>query len=476
MTMDMNENAGHNDSSAHVQKYAFCHAHTPDHAKSKLNLKDFEDARHKMKEARKALAKKRSSAPVVLIPTIPPDRIQEIASMVHMQKKKDFLDRLVAYWTMKRKYRNGVPLLRRLQSQGNHHGFIQRNGIEGSPDTSELYRQLKYWQCLRQDLERARLLCELVRKREKLKAAYVKICEQVVMLQVNPLEAVLTKLLDALEARDTSEIFREPVNTNEVPDYLDIVTHPMDLGTMRTKLKSYTHLDQLQTDFDLMIQNCLAYNNKDTVFYRAGIRMRDQATPLFQQAREALAKEGLLDSSQSDCKDHVEKEVEEELHQLLAAAPCEAIVQKLLILADKSQVLKNPAYRTKKIKQIRLEISRMRKAIQKARIQAVSKTCIFLSFQSYLLKICIHSFFSVTMPVWVPILKRKMMRKWKKIIMLKIWMLIFQPHPLNLMPSLTYSNSNKRKMLNQHQNAVENLHAMHNGLGNSMLHDIIIII
>lgn len=72
----------------------------------------------------------------------------------------------------------------------------------------------------------------------------MKICEQVVMLQVNPLEAVLTKLLDALEARDTSEIFREPVNTSEVPDYLDIVNHPMDLGTMRAKLKAYTHLDR----------------------------------------------------------------------------------------------------------------------------------------------------------------------------------------------------------------------------------------
>uniref|UniRef100_A0A1A9W124 Peregrin n=1 Tax=Glossina brevipalpis TaxID=37001 RepID=A0A1A9W124_9MUSC len=372
MTMDVNEGGAHSDSSVHVQKYAFCHAHTPDNAKAKLNLKDFEDARHKMKEARKALAKKRSSAPVVLIPTIPPERIQEISSMVHMQKKKEFLDRLIAYWTLKRKYRNGVPLLRRLQSQGNNHGVIQRNGIEGSPDTSELYRQLKYWQCLRQDLERARLLCELVRKREKLKAAYVKVCEQVVMLQLNPLESVLTKLLDALEARDTSEIFREPVDTSEVPDYLDIVTHPMDLGTMRNKLQSgqYSHLDQLQADFDLMIQNCLAYNNKDTVFYRAGIRMRDQAAPLFQQVRSDLAREGLLDNSQSDHVDHVEHEVEEELQRLLASSPCEAIVQKLLILADKSQVLKNPSYRTKKIKQIRLEISRMRKSIQKARIAA----------------------------------------------------------------------------------------------------------
>ncbi|XP_067632204.1 bromodomain-containing protein homolog isoform X2 [Eurosta solidaginis] len=368
MTMDTVKD-GHNDSSVHVQKYAYCHAHTPPDAKLKTNQKEVEDTRMKMKEARKALAKKRSTAPVVLIPTIPPNRVQEISSMVHMQKKKDFLDRLIAYWTLKRQYRNGVPLLRRLQSQGNNHGVIHRNG---TPDTKELYKQLKYWQCLRQDLERARLLCELVRKREKLKAAFVKICEQVVMLQVNPLDAAMTKLLDTLEAKDTSEIFREPVDTVEVPDYLDIVKHPMDLGTMRTKLKQgqYTSLEQLEIDFDLMIQNCLAYNNKDTVFYRAGIRMRDQAAPLFHQVRKELEREGLLDNTRAEQQDHVEQEVEDELKILLEAKPCEEIVQKLLILADKSQVLKNPVYRTKKIKQIRLEITRMRKAMQKAKVAA----------------------------------------------------------------------------------------------------------
>ncbi|EDX15416.1 GD15310 [Drosophila simulans] len=371
MTMDTVKD-GHNDSSMHVQKFAYCHAHTPADAKLKMNVPDFEDTRHKMKEARKALAKKRSTAPVVLIPTIPPDRVQEIATMVTMQRKKEFLDRIIAYWTLKRHYRNGVPLLRRLQSQGNNHGVIQRNGIEGSPDTGELYRQLKYWQCLRQDLERARLLCELVRKREKLKVAFVRISEEVVMLQLNPLEAALNKLLDALEARDSMQIFREPVDTSEVPDYTDIVKQPMDLGTMRAKLKEcqYTSLEQLEADFDLMIQNCLAYNNKDTVFYRAGIRMRDQAAPLFVQVRKELQRDGLLARSQRYHVDHVEEEVEQELRLLLAAPASEDIVQKLLILADKSQVLKNPTYRTKKIKQIRLEISRMRKSLQKARFAA----------------------------------------------------------------------------------------------------------
>lgn len=130
MTMDTVKD-GHNDSSVHVQKYAYCHAHTPADAKLKTNQKEVEDTRMKMKEARKALAKKRSTAPIVLIPTIPPNRVQEISGMVHMQKKQQFLDRLIAYWTLKRQYRNGVPLLRRLQSQGNNHGVIHRNGIEG---------------------------------------------------------------------------------------------------------------------------------------------------------------------------------------------------------------------------------------------------------------------------------------------------------------------------------------------------------
>lgn len=73
-----------------------------------------------MKQARKMLAKKRGTVPVILIPTIPPERIQEIGSLVTIQKKSQFIQRLIAYWTLKRQFRNGVPLLRRLQSaQGN---------------------------------------------------------------------------------------------------------------------------------------------------------------------------------------------------------------------------------------------------------------------------------------------------------------------------------------------------------------------
>ena len=50
--------------------------------------------------------------------------------------------------------------------------------------------------------------------------------------ELRPLESTLRTLLDAFKAKDTNDVFGQPVNTEEVPDYLDIVTHPMDLSTM----------------------------------------------------------------------------------------------------------------------------------------------------------------------------------------------------------------------------------------------------
>ncbi|KAI9318354.1 Bromodomain-containing protein [Dichotomocladium elegans] len=54
----------------------------------------------------------------------------------------------------------------------------------------------------------------------------------------------------------------DPVALN-IPDYFDIVKHPMDLGTIETKLihDQYSSLDAFKSDMELMFYNCHLYNH-----------------------------------------------------------------------------------------------------------------------------------------------------------------------------------------------------------------------
>ena len=62
-----------------------------------------------------------------------------------------------------------------------------------------------------------------------------------------------------------------------MPDYLDVITQPMDFGTMRKRVEAhhYQSLDQFESDFYLVWHNATVYNSKDTIYYRAAIRIKD---------------------------------------------------------------------------------------------------------------------------------------------------------------------------------------------------------
>ncbi|RXG70252.1 Bromodomain-containing protein 1, partial [Armadillidium vulgare] len=104
-------------------------------------------------------------------------------------------------------------------------------------------------------------------------------------VQLAPFVHLLLQKIDQIQERDTQQIFAEPVDFEEVPDYLDVVKHPMDLSTMRQKAQAhqYQNVDQFAADFDLMIDNCLTYNAKDTVFYRAAVKLNDAGGALIRQ-------------------------------------------------------------------------------------------------------------------------------------------------------------------------------------------------
>uniref|UniRef100_F7CWE1 Bromodomain and PHD finger containing 1 n=1 Tax=Xenopus tropicalis TaxID=8364 RepID=F7CWE1_XENTR len=319
MKMEPVRETGANGTSFSVRKTAYCDIHTPPGSVCKLPAlshsegeeeddEEEEDgkgwssekvkkakakSRIKMKKARKILAEKRAAAPVVSVPCIPPHRLSKITNRLTIQRKSQFMQRLHSYWTLKRQSRNGVPLLRRLQT----HLQSQRNCDQNDPTDKNwvLKEQLKSWQRLRHDLERARLLVELIRKREKLKRETIKVQQMALEMQLTPFLILLRKTLELLQEKDTSNIFTEPVPLSEVPDYLEHVKKPMDFQTMKRNLEAfrYQNFDQFEEDFNLIVNNCIKYNAKDTIFYRAASRLREQGAALLRQARKQAEKIGI---------------------------------------------------------------------------------------------------------------------------------------------------------------------------------------
>ncbi|XP_072452623.1 bromodomain-containing protein 1 isoform X3 [Notamacropus eugenii] len=289
-----------------VKKTAYCDVHTPPGCiRRPLNIygdvemkngicrkegaiktvRSTSKVRKKAKKAKKTLAEPCTVMPTVSAPYIPPQRLNKILTQVAVQRKKQFVERAHSYWLLKRLSRNGVPLLRRLQSSSQSQRHTQQR--EDDEEIQALKEKLKYWQRLRHDLERARLLVELIRKREKLKREQVKVEQVALELQLTPFTVLLRSVLDQLQEKDPARIFAQPVNLKEVPDYLDHIKHPMDFATMRKRLdaQGYRDLNEFEEDFHLIIDNCMKYNAKDTIFYRAAVRLRDQGGLVLRQTR-----------------------------------------------------------------------------------------------------------------------------------------------------------------------------------------------
>ena len=73
-------------------------------------------------------------------------------------------------------------------------------------------------------------------------------------------------------ARTIKEPFREPVAWKELnlTDYPKVIEHPMDLGTIKDKLKkrAYATPADLHKDVLLVWSNCMTYNQDGSDFYK----------------------------------------------------------------------------------------------------------------------------------------------------------------------------------------------------------------
>ena len=250
----------------------------------------------KMKKARRILAEKRSACPTVSIPTIPAERLTEIANLINIPKRNQFVQRLLGYWTLKRESRNGVPLLRRLQvshANSRHKALMKTDESSeelNNEQTMQLKAELQEMFRLRKDLEKARILVELIRKREKVKREVLRNLEQTTILQLNPFNTFLDSVLNLLKAKDVHGFFLLPVDTNEVHDYLQFIKQPMSFQEMKHKIDhfEYRSFDEFEQDFNLIVENCTTYNQKQTIYFKAAVKMKEQCKGIFRQARISI--------------------------------------------------------------------------------------------------------------------------------------------------------------------------------------------
>ncbi|KAF7060489.1 hypothetical protein CFC21_067281 [Triticum aestivum] len=103
-----------------------------------------------------------------------------------------------------------------------------------------------------------------------------------------PDKKLLVFILDRLQKKDTYGVFSEPVDDEELPDYRDIVKHPMDFSTVRKKLDkgAYANLEQFEDDVFLITSNAMSYNSPDTVYYRQARSIQEVAKKDFENLRQ----------------------------------------------------------------------------------------------------------------------------------------------------------------------------------------------
>lgn len=100
--------------------------------------------------------------------------------------------------------------------------------------------------------------------------------------------AHMKKVIANLKKSAVSKLFREPVDIAglKLTTYLDIIKHPMDLGTLDRKLKTSTYntMSEFFADFNLIVNNSINFNGIRHDVSLTGIKMRQS----FQNQMKAL--------------------------------------------------------------------------------------------------------------------------------------------------------------------------------------------
>ncbi|CAK1554474.1 unnamed protein product [Leptosia nina] len=127
---------------------------------------------------------------------------------------------------------------------------------------------------------------DVVTKYHELSASYHSSDEEPLQVQKNRRERSMkadgawreqcVALIRELSASADAEPFRQPVSPSMAPDYLSVISRPMDLGTVQQKLENeeYNNASEVAADVRLVFSNSRLYNtNKRSRIYSMTVRL-----------------------------------------------------------------------------------------------------------------------------------------------------------------------------------------------------------
>lgn len=166
------------------------------------------------------------------------NRLMDYVAKIALRKRQAFIERLCRYWSLKREARRGAPLLKRLHLEPWTATSESREQTE-----AEKAKELEFLVALRNDLEKVRLLAELVRKREKEKLRQAQVLSDIVdkflLVHFNTLRTTFDKIV----AMDRNDLFLNPVTVEDAPDYFDVIKEPMCWSSIEAKLDKFGYLN-----------------------------------------------------------------------------------------------------------------------------------------------------------------------------------------------------------------------------------------
>lgn len=112
----------------------------------------------------------------------------------------------------------------------------------------------------------------------------------------------LEQIRSAVESRASAGPFHKPVSRKHYPRYYEIISHPMDLATIKDKISKYEYrtAESMLKDFELMKSNAIKFNGVNTL-------LSDEASEIYNVVKSMLEVSGAEIS-------HLEEAVEDQMN------------------------------------------------------------------------------------------------------------------------------------------------------------------